>query len=208
MLGKPTLGSTIALKRVTRYLKGMRHFVNQLELDSEVEDWMGFSDSDWVVGQAGSHNRLAYFSWMERLSTLSVERQSVMGTSSGMAEFYAGCATAEEMLLARDVLMSLVVKLKHHFTWTARQRVGSADAMASERSKSLEVRTLCLQKVVKARRCSEALSQNSCMLCLRTRSRVGAGGSHHDAGVETVVKSLLVHAHLPKLLSCLSYCSD
>ena len=43
------------------------------------------------------------------------------------------------------------------------------------------------------------------MLYVRTRSRVGAGGSHHDVVVETVVESLVVHAQLPRLLSCLSY---
>ena len=47
----------IALKRVTRYLKGTRHFVNKLELDSEVDKHVarldGFSDSDW----AGSTDR-------------------------------------------------------------------------------------------------------------------------------------------------------
>ena len=37
MVGKPTRGSMIALKRVTRYLKGTRDFVNKLELDSEVD---------------------------------------------------------------------------------------------------------------------------------------------------------------------------
>ena len=46
------------------------------------------------------------------------------------------------------------------------------------------------------------------MLCVRTRSRVGAGGSHHDVDVGTTVKSLVVHAHLPRLLSCLYYFSD
>ena len=46
------------------------------------------------------------------------------------------------------------------------------------------------------------------MPCERTRSRVGADGCHHDVGVETVVESLVVHAHLPRLLSCLSYYSD
>ena len=45
------------------------------------------------------------------------------------------------------------------------------------------------------------------MLCVRTRSRVGAGGSHDDVGVETFVESLVVHAHLPRLLSCLYYFS-
>ena len=33
MLGKPAQGSMIALKRVTRYLKGPKDFVNKLELD-------------------------------------------------------------------------------------------------------------------------------------------------------------------------------
>ena len=50
MLEKPTQGSMIALKRVTRYLKGTRHFVNKLELDGDVDKHVarrdGFSDSD------------------------------------------------------------------------------------------------------------------------------------------------------------------
>ena len=36
------------------------------------------------------------------------------------------------------------------------------------------------------------------MQCVQSRSRVGAGGSHHDVGVETVVESLAEHAHLPE----------
>ena len=57
-------------------------------------DWMGFQTvtgpDQWTV--------YLHSSSMGGLSTLSV-RQSVMATSS-----HAGCATAEEMLLARDVL--------------------------------------------------------------------------------------------------------
>ena len=64
----------IALKRVTR-LKGTRHFVNKLELDTDVDKHVtrldGFSDSDWA--RKGSHNRVVRTSWMEHLSTLSVE---------------------------------------------------------------------------------------------------------------------------------------
>ena len=37
MLWKPTQGSMIALKRVIRCLKGTRHFVNKLELDTDVD---------------------------------------------------------------------------------------------------------------------------------------------------------------------------
>ena len=46
----------------------------------------------------------------------------------------------------------------------------------------------------------EALSWNSCMMCVQIRSMVGAGGSHDDVDVETFVESLVVHAHLPRLL--------
>ena len=77
MLGKPTQGSMIALKRVTRYLKGTRHFVNKLELDGAVDKHVprldDFQTVTGLVRQTGSHNRVAYFSWMERLSTLSEE---------------------------------------------------------------------------------------------------------------------------------------
>ena len=57
MLGKPGQGSMIALKRVTRDLKGTRDFVNKLELDGDVDKHVarldGFSDSDL----AGSTDR-------------------------------------------------------------------------------------------------------------------------------------------------------
>ena len=67
-----------------------------------------------------------------------------------MAEFYAGCATAEEMLLARDVLMFFGCQVE------ASLHVDSAAARGCRREgvgkvKSLEVRTLWLQQVVKAK---------------------------------------------------------
>ena len=39
-------------------------------------------------------------------------------------------------------------------------------------------------------------------------SKVGAGGSHHDVGVEPVVVSLAVHTHLSRFALCLTFCSD
>ena len=109
MLGKPTQGSMIALKRVTRCLKGTRHFVNKPELDTNVDKHVarldGFSDSEW----AGSTDRKSQSSGVLFVDGAPLysfsRRQSLIATSSGMAEFCAGCATAEEMLLARDVLM-------------------------------------------------------------------------------------------------------
>ena len=57
VLGKPTAGLMVALKRVARYLKGMRDLVNKLQLNQDVDKHVvkldGFSDSDW----AGSTDR-------------------------------------------------------------------------------------------------------------------------------------------------------
>ena len=96
----------IALKRVTRYLKGTRHFVNKFELDTDVDKRVtrldGFSDSDW----AGSTDRMSQSSgalFVDGAPLYSFSRrQSLIATGSRMAEFSAGCATAEEMLLPRD----------------------------------------------------------------------------------------------------------
>ena len=52
MLGKPTAGSMIALRRVARYLKGTRGLVNKLQLNQDVDKHVvkldGFSGSDWA----------------------------------------------------------------------------------------------------------------------------------------------------------------
>ena len=108
ILGKPTQRSMIALKRVTRYLRRTRDFVNKLDLDGDVDKHVarldGFSDSDW----AGSTDRKSQSSGVLFVNGAPlysfIGTQSEMATDSGMAEFYAGCATADEMLLARDVL--------------------------------------------------------------------------------------------------------
>ena len=155
MLGKPTQGSMIALKRVTHSLKGTRHFVNKLELGGDVDKHVarldGFSDSDW----AGSTDRKSQSSGALFVDGAplysSSRRQSLIATSSGMAEFYAGCATAEEMFLARDVLMFFGCRVE------ASLHVDSAAARGIYRRegvgkiKSMEVRPLWLQQVVKAR---------------------------------------------------------
>ena len=91
----------IALKRVTRYLNKTRDFVNKLTLNHEVDKVVrldGYSDSDW----AGSTDRKSQSSGVLFFDVAplysSSRRQSVIATISGVAEFYAGFATAEEML--------------------------------------------------------------------------------------------------------------
>ena len=141
----------MALKRVTRYLKGTRHFVNKLELDGDVGKHVarldGFSDSDW----AGSTDRKSQSNGVLFVDGAPLysfsRRQSVIATSFGMAEFYAGCATAEEMLLARDVLMffGCQVEASLHMDSAAARGIFRREGVGKVRS--LEVRTLWLQQV-------------------------------------------------------------
>ena len=78
MLVKPGQGSMIALKRVTRYLKGTRETSSTnlswtVRLTNTWQDWMGFQTVTGLVRRTGSHSRVACFSWMECLSVPSVE---------------------------------------------------------------------------------------------------------------------------------------
>ena len=141
-----------ALKRVCRYSKGTRDFVNNLELDNDVDRHVvklaGFSDSAW----AGSTDRKSQSSGALFIDGAPLyafsRRQSVIATSSGMAEFYAGCAA--EMLLARDVLMffSFQVEAALHMDSAAARGICRREIVGK---KALEVRTLWLQQVVKAK---------------------------------------------------------
>ena len=58
------------------------------------QDWLGVQTVTGLVRQTGSHNLFLDGAPLYSFS----RRQSVIATSFGMAEFYAGCATAEAML--------------------------------------------------------------------------------------------------------------
>ena len=68
-----------------------------------------------------------------------------------MAEFYADCATSEEMLLTRDVLMffGCQVEASLHMDSAAARGICRREGVAEV--KSLEVRTLWLQQAAKAK---------------------------------------------------------
>ena len=74
-------------------MKGTRDFVNKLELDNEVDKHVvkldRFSDSDWAGStDPKSQSSGALFVDGAPLCAFS-RRQSVIATSSGIAEFYA-----------------------------------------------------------------------------------------------------------------------
>ena len=75
------------------------------DVDKHVTRLDEFSDSDWA-GSTDQKSQSSGVLFVDGAPLYSFSRrQSVIATSSGMAEFYAGCATAEEMLLERCVLM-------------------------------------------------------------------------------------------------------
>ena len=151
MVGKPTACSMPALKRVARYLQGTREFVNELELDQEVDKHEvkldGFSDSDWAGSTEVAAKRCALHRWRALLS----RRQSVTATSSRMAEFYAGCATVVEMLLERDVLSLFGFRVEAVFYKDSAAARGICRREGVVKVNALEVRILWLQQVVKAK---------------------------------------------------------
>ena len=129
-------------------------FVNKLELDNEVDKHVvrldGFSDSDWAGSTDGkSQSGGALFVDGTPLYAFT-GRQSVIATSSGMAEFYVGCATAE-MLWARDVLMFFGCQVEAAFHMDSEAARGICRREGVGKVNALEVRTLWLQQVSKQR---------------------------------------------------------
>ena len=111
----------------------------------------GFSDSDW----AGSTDRKSQSSgalFVDGTPLYSFSRrQSLIATSTGMAEFNAGCATAEEMLLALDVptFFGCQVEASLHMDSAAARGICRREGVG--KVNSLEGRTLWLQQLVKAK---------------------------------------------------------
>ena len=68
-----------------------------------------------------------------------------------MAEFHAGCATAEEMLLARDVFMFFGCRVEALLHMDSAAARGICRREGVGKVKSLEGRTLWLQQLVKAK---------------------------------------------------------
>ena len=64
-----------------------------------------------------------------------------------MAEFYAGCATAEEMLLARDILMFFGCQVEAALHMDSAAARGICRREGVGKAKALEVRALWLQQV-------------------------------------------------------------
>ena len=114
-------------------------------------DSMGIRTVIGLVRQTVRRNRVACFFVDGALLYSFSRRQSVIATSSGMAEFYAGCETVHEMLLARDVLMFFGCRVEASLRMDSAAARGICSREGVGKVKALEVRTLWLQQVIKAK---------------------------------------------------------
>ena len=88
-----------------------------------------------------------------------------------MSEFYAGCATAEEMLLARYVLMFFGCQFEAALHMDSVAARGICRREGVGKVQALEVRTLWPQQVVKAKTptLKTVKSQDNCSDSVRRR---------------------------------------
>ena len=106
-LRAPTSGAMEALRRVTRYLQGTQDAYVKLRIQSDdpiTVELVGYSDSDWAGDPSSRKSQSSGHVEADSCPLTSFSRrQSCVATSSGMAECYAMCSTAEELLHLRTI---------------------------------------------------------------------------------------------------------
>ena len=97
-----------ALRRVTRYLLGTQNAYVKLRIQNDdpiTVGLVGYSDSDWAGDSSSRKSQSSGHVEVDGCPLTSFSRrQSSVATSSGMAEYYAMCSTAEELVHLRTIL--------------------------------------------------------------------------------------------------------
>ena len=97
-----------ALRRVTRYLLGTQNAYVKLRIQNDdpiTVGFVGYSDSDWAGDPSSRKSQSSGHVEADGCPLTSFSRrQSCVATSSGMAEYYAMCSTAEELVHLRTIL--------------------------------------------------------------------------------------------------------
>eukprot|EP00959_Pyramimonas_sp_CCMP1952_P435982 9129611-Pyramimonas_sp.AAC.1 len=102
MLSGPTVGACTALKGLVRYLTGTRDAVNWLPRPTEGAnvDLVGYGDSDWAGDPQRRRSQSRGEIEIDNFPMHSFSRRhGIAATSSGVAEYYAATAVAEDLLL-------------------------------------------------------------------------------------------------------------
>jgi hypothetical protein len=176
-LKAPTKMAFQALKRVARYLKGTRDISVVLrrpkKTDRQKVILNGYSDSDWAGDIATRKSQSSGHIQADSCPLLGFSRrQSVIATSSGMAEYYAAAAVAEDLIMLRAVFEFFEYEVEANLFMDSAAARGMARREGVGKVKGLEVKTLWLQQEVKRRR-----------VCLRT---VGTEDNLADLGTKVL----------------------
>ena len=144
-----------ALRRVSRQLLGTQDAYvkprNQND-DPITVELVGYSDSDWAGDPSSRKSQSSGRVEAGGCPLTSFSRsRSCVATSSGMAEYYAMCSTAEELFHLRTILEHFGFSVNITFFCDLVAAPGIAQRAGLGKVKALAVKTLWLQEVVRER---------------------------------------------------------
>ena len=148
----PTEAGMCALKRVVRYLLGTKNAAIRFEIRGRSDRAViaGWADSDWAGDVSTRRSESSGHIEIDGCPVSGFSRrQAVIATSSGVAEFYALCAVAEEVMHLQDLLRFFDVECSYTLYSDSVAARGIARREGVGKLKGLEVRMLWLQQELK-----------------------------------------------------------
>ena len=141
-----------ALKRVVRYLLGTKNAAIRFEIRGRSDRAViaGWADSDWAVDVSTRRTQSSGHIEIDGCPVSGFSRRhSVVATSSRVAEFFALCAVAEEVMHLQDLLRFFDVEGSSTLYSDTVGARGITRRESVEKLKGLEVRMLWLQQELK-----------------------------------------------------------
>ncbi|CAK0881954.1 unnamed protein product, partial [Prorocentrum cordatum] len=152
MLSGPTVGAFTALKRLVRYLMCTRDAVTWLPKPTEGTnvELVGYGDSDWAGDLQTRRSQSSGKIEIDNVLMHSFSRrQGIVATSSGVAEYYAATAVAEDLLYFKSLLEFMGFTVATTLLTDSSAARGIAKREGVGRVRSLEARVLWLQQAIK-----------------------------------------------------------
>ena len=162
----PTEAGMCALKQIVRYLLGTKNAAIRFEIRGRSDRAViaGWADSDWAGDVSTRRSQSSGHIEIDGCPVSGFSRrQAVVATSSGVAEFYALCAVAEEVMHPQDLLRFFDVECSSTLYSDSVAARGIARREGVGKLKGLEVRMLRLQ---------QELKRKTLRLCARSGTRL------------------------------------
>eukprot|EP00959_Pyramimonas_sp_CCMP1952_P286810 5997652-Pyramimonas_sp.AAC.1 len=151
MLSGPTAGAFTALKRLVRYLMGTRDAVNWFPRPTEGTnvELVGYGDSDWAGDLQTRRSQSSGKVEIDNVPMHSFRgRQGIVATSSGVAEYYAATAVAEDPLYFKSLLEFMGFTVAATLLTDSSAARGIAKREGVGKVRGLEARVLWLQQAI------------------------------------------------------------